>query len=504
MQLKRLYIKDYKILKDFAIEFPYDFKRYISVFIGANGSGKSTILEAIANIYSCIILSEKAKFDFKIEYSITSDDIISGFSINNPKLEFIPINIVGDTDYIPKAGIDFNKLPPDILKHKDTYLKLSLAQRDFRNLMPDNIIIYYSGLSEIMEEISKPHEEKLSKAYRKGNTDIDRDFFYYKPEHFEIILLSLLSYEYGDVPQFLKNKGQIHGMQSVQIVLKEPHWAESSSLINDFWGASGNVRKFLDFVCHTYSQKDKYDFLDYSIIKKNVEVVEISDEKLQIIIKGQNALFTIKDFLGEERLLFEVLVTMLHDDFIDEISFDFIKEEDKQTKQFSILSEGEQQEIALKGLVELLPGKNTLFLFDEPDTYLHPEWQRQLIPGIQETIEKTVNSENLWLIATHSPNIVSGVKSENLFVLNNGQIKEIPFNSFGKNVDSLLIDFFGVKGVRNIYVENLLMEIQRMVKKKQFNSPEFKKKFKELKDVLSPTAPEIVNINLEIAKSRKK
>ena len=44
MQLKKLYINDYKILKDFTIEFPYDFKKYISVLIGTNGSGKSTIL----------------------------------------------------------------------------------------------------------------------------------------------------------------------------------------------------------------------------------------------------------------------------------------------------------------------------------------------------------------------------------------------------------------------------------------------------------------------------
>jgi len=61
MQLKHLYIKDYKILKDFHIDFPYDFKKYVSVFIGANGSGKSTILEAIAQIFSSVYLNEKAK-----------------------------------------------------------------------------------------------------------------------------------------------------------------------------------------------------------------------------------------------------------------------------------------------------------------------------------------------------------------------------------------------------------------------------------------------------------
>jgi hypothetical protein len=70
-------------------------------------------------------------------------------------------------------------------------------------------------------------------------------------------------------------------------------------------------------------------------------------------------------------------------------------------------------------------------------------------------------------------------------------------------VESLLIDFFNVEGVRNKYVENLLREVQELVKKKEFSSDNFKSKFNELKDILRPTAPEIVSINLEIAKNRK-
>ena len=48
MQLKHLYIKDYKILKDFTIDFAYDFIKYILVFIGANESGKSRQLALLS------------------------------------------------------------------------------------------------------------------------------------------------------------------------------------------------------------------------------------------------------------------------------------------------------------------------------------------------------------------------------------------------------------------------------------------------------------------------
>ena len=47
MRLKNLYIKDYKILHDFSI----DFTSNLSVLIGENGSGKTTLMNMISGIY---------------------------------------------------------------------------------------------------------------------------------------------------------------------------------------------------------------------------------------------------------------------------------------------------------------------------------------------------------------------------------------------------------------------------------------------------------------------
>ena len=47
MRIKSLSVDDFYILKDFKINF----KNNLSVLIGENGSGKSTILELIADIF---------------------------------------------------------------------------------------------------------------------------------------------------------------------------------------------------------------------------------------------------------------------------------------------------------------------------------------------------------------------------------------------------------------------------------------------------------------------
>lgn len=512
MQLIRLYIKDYKILKNFTIDFPYDFKKYISVFIGANGSGKSTILEAIAQIFSDTILNQTAKFGFELEYSVKLEEVIEQTSTTSKfNTAYIIVILRAEKNEKIKAsiisGMDDTDFSDKVIDSRKMVVFGQGKEKSVQSYLPDNIVIYYSGLSKIMEDLCKPHEEKLSKAYRKGNTDINRDFFYYKPEHFGIILLSLLSYEYGEIPDFLKAKAQIEKMYSVQLILKEPFWADSSSVVENFWGASGNVRRFLDFICHNFSEGGKYDFLDYNIIKQNVKVVELSDDRLQINIKDHKTLYVIREFFGEERLFFEVLSTMYHDDLIDSIDATFIKNIDNQPTQFSVLSEGEQQAIVIKGMIELLSNKNTLFLFDEPDTYLHPSWQRQFIGEIEKEIEnisrieistgQSIFPENTFLIATHSPQLLSNAKTELNFVkiIENGVLVEKTPNFYGREISSILYNLMGVEE-RNETIKKDISKLFTLIEDEE--TEEAEKELIRLTEILGETDPDLKNAEIQL------
>ena len=70
MQLKKIWIKDYKNLKDFSIDFEKG--NGLSILIGNNGSGKSNVLEVISGIFAEAYrnVSDLLESDYNLEYII--------------------------------------------------------------------------------------------------------------------------------------------------------------------------------------------------------------------------------------------------------------------------------------------------------------------------------------------------------------------------------------------------------------------------------------------------
>ena len=55
-------------------------------------------------------------------------------------------------------------------------------------------------------------------------------------------------------------------------------------------------------------------------------------------------------------------------------------------------------------------------MIDEIDLHLHPKWQWKVIEALRETFEKIQ-----FIIATHSPIVISSAKGANLILLDNDQ-----------------------------------------------------------------------------------
>ncbi|GHT51707.1 hypothetical protein AGMMS49982_09880 [Bacteroidia bacterium] len=91
---------------------------------------------------------------------------------------------------------------------------------------------------------------------------------------------------------------------------------------------------------------------------------------------------------------------------------------------------------------------DSLLLYDEPETHLHPNAITQLMNTIYELVEEF---QSYCIIATHSPFIVRELFSKNVYVLEredtSPSIRRIPLESFGENLSVLSEEIFGNKGI---------------------------------------------------------
>ena len=77
-----------------------------------------------------------------------------------------------------------------------------------------------------------------------------------------------------------------------------------------------------------------------------------------------------------------------------------------------------------------IPG---VVLIDELDMHLHPKWQWNVVRALEETFPNIQ-----FIVATHSPIIISSCKNENLILINEEQeIKYLP-NAYGYSVEDVL------------------------------------------------------------------
>jgi predicted ATPase len=491
MKINSLFIDNYKLLKNFSVNFRSD----VSILIGINGSGKSSILEAIAQIFSDAFLNEKSKFGFRINYDLRLEEIIEQTATTSEfRTDYIRVEISAKEK---DSELSFKVNTVDLTSNSEITIErreeIESRFNKFENILPSNIVIYYSGLSEEMKRICEPHDRILSRQYREGNTNAPRPVFYFEPALFDLILLSLLSFEYGDIPEFLFEKAKIRSLQSVQLRLKKPEWVKQQKIAN-WWGAKGEIKTFLDYLDSLGLPLTIEDISNRANIRGNVVIEAWQNEYLNISIIGQPILFQIRERFIEEKLLFKILNTLYIDGFLRNVEFSFANE---AGKSFSVLSEGEQQILTIKGIIELITRENTLFLFDEPDTYLHPSWQRSLIENIIQFNEKNDQILSQFIITTHSPQLLSNANPEKseAQILEDGEIVKITPKYYGKDISTILYEMMGVER-RNKKVAKALSILFNLIEDEELNKA--KLEYESLATLLGEDDPAIIRAKTQL------
>lgn len=149
---------------------------------------------------------------------------------------------------------------------------------------------------------------------------------------------------------------------------------------------------------------------------------------------------------------------------------------------------------------KLLGEKTTdqvVFLIDEVESHLHPQWQRRIIPALLSVVRTLINKANVQIItATHSPLIMASV--EPIFDSEKDAWFDLDFErqkvmlrrrDFEKHGDAggwLISEAFDLKSGRPLEYESLVGRAAALLNKGEPDSSEIKKMNEALVAALSP------------------
>jgi predicted ATP-binding protein involved in virulence len=377
MRLKSVFISEYKNLKDFSLSFEGD--SFIDIFVGKNGSGKSNLLEALIDIFQHILSFDNDRSELYFNYSVK-------YVINTTEVEIRWHD--GDLCINGKSRKTIGKTP-----------------------VPENVLVYYSGHNDSVEKLVQQYESKFSKRIRAASTAESRQIIGIGPNYKELLLAVLLM-QSGECKarDFIKQKLgirqlglEIPGSQErtapiIKLVLERPDYAndnhqfdiENNDEKDRYWQPEGITKDFLDKI-HTcinpspggltvtngyLSADDRYVlFLD--IDKIQTEFQESTSQEL----------FRQFDNLKTLGMLTTISVPLAL--------------EGNTNGAISYFSDGQFQSVYIYAITELFKDKHCITLLDEPDAFLHPEWQFEFLKQIFEISEEATKTNHV-LMSSHS------------------------------------------------------------------------------------------------------
>lgn len=423
MKIKRLFVPVYKnVTVNLMLQADQ-----ITLLVGQNGMGKSNLLEVLLLIFDDLYQlktkgknAEKLPFHYEMEYECNGRIFV--------------INKITER-------YNISEIPTRVGNPEDNHV-------DIKDLeLPNQIIGYYSSenkrIRTLVEKHIKSEERSKRIRYSKGNEEglRPRKLFFAENRHSMLVLTTLLLYKnhhvYGEnIRKVLHDIVQVENWDSIHLRFRDPKFSRTSNRRREgltlanyrdmflqgdnlddndiFWGIRGSVDKLLRLL------------LLYSIVKGFN--YDINTDK-----KGKREYFDIESIPSDDQFagqLFEAFPTPM--DFLNTLEecftlniveqFDIIlhKHGERERYPYLHLSEGEQQYLLVMGLIALSHSSQdeTLFLLDEPDTHINPQWQRSYIDQIKKLCGTEEDKRSkAFFISTHSPLLVQAYNPQQVNML---------------------------------------------------------------------------------------
>ena len=401
----------------------------LNVFVGMNGAGKSTILDATA-----ILLSWLAN---RIKTHGASGKPIKESDIRNDSIwANSAINLNDDDD------------PP--VNWTITKVRSGHSRKD----------IVAAKLNEL-SELSEKYRIKMTETDGRTNLPL---LAYYPVNR--VVL---------DIPKRIRSK---HSFDILSIY--------EESLTN-----SANFRTFFEWF------REREDF-------ENQQVARKARKDRQLRLKWEEP----DRQLDAVRHALHQFMPNFTDLRIERNPLSMKVEKNGQTFSIEQLSGGEKCLMALVGdiaqrlaVANPLRGKplegEGIVLIDEIDLHLHPAWQRLVIPKLTEVFPNCQ-----FLISTHSPNVITHAKPQNLHLLSmeKGVVRVTNAGeSYGQTVERILEDLMELETTRPDAVAKAVKEIYALIDKGKLEDA--KKAIEKLQEEIG-SDPELTRASVLIKRKK--
>ena len=411
MRIKRLIIKGYRNLKNINIDFP---DSNMIAFIGNNGSGKSNILELIARVFAytknCTIPNKM----FPAINDLDECEIDYIYNGNQYALKYTNGNVLlirGIAEIVKKSEIE--------------------------SILPKSIFLYYSGETKRLAEIeSKTIDNRYENAIKSDKFSGYKFIEYFSIKDLDILIATVAVYQ-RDLVKIVKD--YTNGLQLFRpfsLLIANPR---SSNLPGgEYFGATGFVKSFLNEMRKYVNRTEEFD--NYLMQKRKAYAMHFADVD------------DIKKVAESPAVFFAKMKALKNSGYLEKVIINFHKR--NKTVLLDNLSEGEKQILLLKLLTEITAKDDCLYLFDEFDSYLHPQWQRQFV----EMLSK-VETNGQIMFTTHSPLTLGKMRKENIRILKDGNVYMPTADTYNRDITEVLEEIMDV-GKRPKEVEEIILKFR--------------------------------------------
>lgn len=429
MQIKSLRIDNHLCLVDFKIEFSTIDGGSSTILIGENGTGKSTMIDAVLEIFMSFdspAIEKRLDYNYEIKYEYAQT-----------------------LHEITKDGHRY-RLKAGSTVYEGSYELIRTVMSKTR-VFPQRIVAFYSGANnKLGGKISQ-----LNHQYAKECRATIRFF-----------LESLNDDTVTQIPYFPKRKYNYCDEAMTPIYL-----------VSMLAGQDSFEKKLLQETCHF----SKIEFVDVCVNLDKVERIFGND---RFEDDYPSRLFYLTDFIDHHftdyfRRGFKYTdagkgyftLSNLEEIGVDSIAiFDFFEKlhslfnaQYEVTLPFgdtsvkvSNLSEGQRQLIKMLGMLGVCKNEDCLVLMDEPDAHMNPRWKYEIKPIIDECLKSATNTQAI--IATHDPLVINGVNKDfiRIFTFKPHYLKKYDWyftnvikpteNTEGLGIDGLLqSEYYGLR-----------------------------------------------------------